>query len=214
MNEIKINTCPSCGTNNINEAEFCKKCGLHLNDDKTKTKTDPRKVFFLVSIPVVLFVSILLLNWVFPLAENAKNQKIASTFAEKGFGEASILVDKYYKNDEVKRQAWILALASPDSKNQENGERDTQNLNIQDGWRWTVERNYSYIRGRVTNKGDEDINYFKITAEYMDSNGNVLDTDYTNSGETIRPGNSKEFEIMHRHSSEYEKVRIFVEEVN
>ena len=47
----------------------------------------------------------------------------------------------------------------------------------------------------------------------MDSNGNVLDTDYTNSGETIRPGNQKEFEIMHRVDNEYTKVRIFINEV-
>ena len=87
-------------------------------------------------------------------------------------------------------------------------------LKIQDGWSWTAESNYSYIRGRVTNDGDKNINYFKITAEYMDSNGNVVDTDFTNSGETIRPGNSKEFEIMHRHSPDYHEARIFVDEVN
>lgn len=87
-------------------------------------------------------------------------------------------------------------------------------LEIQDGWKWTKDGNYTYITGRVKNMTDTNITYFKLTAEYLDSSGNILDTDYTNSGETIRPGAMKEFEIMHKYSDEYDKVRLIVEEVN
>lgn len=48
---------------------------------------------------------------------------------------------------------------------------------------------------------------------YLDNNGNVLDTDYTNSGEDLLPGMSKEFEIMHKESPEYKKVSIQVDKV-
>lgn len=90
----------------------------------------------------------------------------------------------------------------------------TNDLEIQDGWTWEYDNGYDYVRGRVKNIGVSNISYFKITAEYMDSNGNVLDTDYTNDGEMIRSGNMKEFEIMHKSNPEHVKVRIFVEEVN
>jgi len=80
-------------------------------------------------------------------------------------------------------------------------------------WDWTAERNYSYIRGRVKNNGDKTVSYFEIKALYKDDAGNVLDTDFTNSGENLLPGMSKEFEIMHKESPEYKKVNIYIEKV-
>lgn len=59
------------------------------------------------------------------------------------------------------------------------------------GWGTTIDGNYMYTKGRIKNTGDKAIRYFKLTAEYLNSKGDVLDTDYTNSTETIRPGNSK-----------------------
>lgn len=94
-------------------------------------------------------------------------------------------------------------------------ERANANLEIQEGWTWetTLGESYSYIRGTVKNMGDTVINYFEVVALYKDAEGNVLDTDYTNSGETLRPGWSKEFEIMHRVRREYKKVSIYVQNV-
>jgi len=81
-------------------------------------------------------------------------------------------------------------------------------------WEWKVDRyDYSYIKGRVKNIGLKTVYYFKITARYMDKEGNVIDSAYTNSGEELLPGMSKAFEIMHKHSSEYKKANIFVSEV-
>lgn len=80
-------------------------------------------------------------------------------------------------------------------------------------WDWTGERNYSYIRGRIKNGGDKTVSYFKIKALYKDDAGNVLDTDYTNSGEDLLPGMSKEFEIGHKESPEYKKVGILIEKI-
>lgn len=87
-------------------------------------------------------------------------------------------------------------------------------LEIQPGWENILDGDYRYITGRVKNVSDENITYFKLVAEFLDDKGNVLDTDYTNSGETIRPGSMKEFKIMHKDQDEYKKVRLFIEEVN
>lgn len=85
-----------------------------------------------------------------------------------------------------------------------------KSVEIQQGWQWTAERNYDYVRGSVKNIGDKPIEYFEVTAEYLDANGNVLDTDYTNCNETLRPGNQKKFEIMHKTDPSEKKVRIFI----
>ena len=85
-------------------------------------------------------------------------------------------------------------------------------LIIQNEKIWTNDGDYSYFKGRVKNIGNLDITYWKLTLELCDSNENVLDTDYTNSSETIRPGNMKEFEIMHKYDSEYKKARVFIDE--
>ena len=96
-------------------------------------------------------------------------------------------------------------------------EQSITNLEIQSGWTWEAMRiseNYSYIRGRVKNTGETVISYFEVAAVYKDDAGNVLDTDYTNSGETLRPGWSKEFEIMHKVNSLYTNVAIRVQNIS
>ena len=86
----------------------------------------------------------------------------------------------------------------------------TRILEIQEGWNFSIRGDYSYTNGRVKNTGETTVTYFEVTAEYLDADGNVLDTDYTNCGENVRPRNMKEFEIMHKHSKEYKKIRLFV----
>lgn len=86
-------------------------------------------------------------------------------------------------------------------------------LEIQDGWTWTTDGDYTYIKGRVKNISGNNIRYFEVVAEYLDENNKVLDTDYTNSAEIIKPNNMKEFEIMHQFNSEYKTVRIYTQDI-
>ncbi|HMT92320.1 FxLYD domain-containing protein [uncultured Thiothrix sp.] len=85
-------------------------------------------------------------------------------------------------------------------------------MHIQD-WRWEKEGNYTYVRGRVKNIGDSTVSYFKITSYYKNVSGDIIDTDFTNSGEQLQPGMAKEFEIMHKESSEYKTVSIAIDTV-
>jgi len=87
-------------------------------------------------------------------------------------------------------------------------------LQIQTGWTWTVDNyGYSKINGSVKNIGTKAITYFEITVEYLDANGKVLDTAYTNSNERINPGNEKRFEILHKHSPDFKGSRLLVNKV-
>ena len=87
-------------------------------------------------------------------------------------------------------------------------------LEIVKGWQWSDEGDWTYIRGSVKNVGDVPIGYFKVQAEYENAKGEVVDTDYTNSGERLNPGAAKKFEIMHRDSPEFKKVSISIGRVS
>lgn len=80
--------------------------------------------------------------------------------------------------------------------------------------KWTFENyGYDYVRGSLKNNSDRTVTYWKVSAEFFDKKGDVIDTAFTNSMETLRPGASKRFEIMLSHPPGGKKFRAFVEEV-
>lgn len=88
-------------------------------------------------------------------------------------------------------------------------------LAIMDGWTWNPEgKYYTKIIGKVKNVGDIDVGFFKVTAEYLDRNGNVIDTKEAADMATIRPGNQKQFEIIRENDENIAKVRLVLEEVD
>jgi len=86
-------------------------------------------------------------------------------------------------------------------------------LTIVKGWSWEKEDNYSYVRGRVRNDGSRTLRYWSVASQYLSKGGEVLDQDYTNSVQPLRPGDSQSFQIMHRDDPAYKKVQVFVQEV-
>lgn len=157
---------------------------------------------------LLLLVMLFMLSGCFGLSENEKSEQIIKLVIAEKYDEAEKLANKYYENDASKLAGTLMYI------NSEKNEKFTELLTIQDGWKWIVDGNYTYVRGRVKNTSGKTINYFKIVAHYKNKAGEVIDTDYTNSGETLGPGMSKEFEIMHRDSDEYHTVSIFVEKAS
>ena len=94
------------------------------------------------------------------------------------------------------------------------GGSNSPKLEVVKGFTWEASGDYDYVRGSVKNSGDIPIRYFKVRAEFLDKKGRVVDTDYTNSGERLEPGQRKKFEIMHRSSPEYKSVSVSVDEAS
>ena len=87
-------------------------------------------------------------------------------------------------------------------------------LVIEDGAQWTIKRDWSYVRGRVRNIGTRTIRYFEVRAYFYGSDrATVIDQDYTNSAQDLRPGTAISFEIMHRYTPDMKYYRVFVDEV-
>jgi hypothetical protein len=87
---------------------------------------------------------------------------------------------------------------------------------IKVGRDWTTEKsgNYIYIKGTVTNTSySKTISYFEVEAKFYDRYGNVIDSDWTNDGKDLAPGESRRFEIMHRYSPDEQDIKLSIKDV-
>lgn len=78
---------------------------------------------------------------------------------------------------------------------------------------FTKDGDYLYIRGSVINKSSRKVGYWKVTVNFMDKKGNIIDSGFTNALETLLPGASKRFEIMHAVLPGIDTARCYVEDV-
>lgn len=76
-----------------------------------------------------------------------------------------------------------------------------------------LEDRYFYVRGSVINRSSHTVGYWKVTANFMNKKGKIMDSGFTNALETLLPGASKRFEIMHETLPGLADMRCYVEEV-
>ena len=78
---------------------------------------------------------------------------------------------------------------------------------------WTTDKSgdYIYIRGSVKNiSHSKMISYFEVEAKFYDIYGNIIDSDWTNDGRDLAPGETRKFEIMHKCSSDEDNIKLSV----
>lgn len=91
----------------------------------------------------------------------------------------------------------------------------TFDLRVNSGWTKEKDGNYIYIKGSVTNiSSTKTISYFEVGAKFYDSRGNVIDSDYTNDGTDLSPGETRKFEIMHKYDSSEKDVILTIQKVS
>ncbi len=87
-------------------------------------------------------------------------------------------------------------------------------LRINSDWTKEKDRNYIYIKGSVTNTSlSKTISYFEVEAKFYDDYGNVIDSDWTNDSKDLEPGDTRQFEIMHRYNSDEKDIRLSIKDV-
>lgn len=99
-------------------------------------------------------------------------------------------------------QKWMKENLYPSSK-----------LEIQSGFTHKINGDYIYITGRVKNVSNSNISYFEVRVDFKDSNGNVLNSDYTNDGLTLKPNDMREFEIISKWDNEYNQYSLSIGDV-
>jgi hypothetical protein len=129
-------------------------------------------------------------------------------FFNKDYEKAKTLAYEYFGKNTSDYIAYITMIKNEEAKEY------LQYIKIQDGWKWYVDNGYIYIDGRVKNNGNKTIRYFEINASFKNKSNEIVDTDYTNSGEELIPGSMKSFNIMHRNSSDIKYISLQVKNIS
>lgn len=86
-------------------------------------------------------------------------------------------------------------------------------LSISSNWTTRTSGNYIYIEGTVQNNSSKDARYYEIGVKFLDRNGKVVDTDWTN-GTDLDAGDSQRFEVMHKKDFSYTDIQLYIKEVS
>ncbi len=90
----------------------------------------------------------------------------------------------------------------------------TYDLIVNGDWTQEKDGNYIYIKGSVTNiSTSKTISYYEVEAKFYDGMGNVIDSDWTNDSRDLEPGETRQFEMMHKYNSDEKKTILSVKEV-
>lgn len=130
-----------------------------------------------------------------------REREIIVLLNENKYDEARDLIIELYDGEEKKMEemiCWVNKVEKDEREIQEKIDELylSKKLIIQSGHKLKIDGDYAYITGRVKNVSDKPISYFEIRVDYLDDDGNVLDSDYTNDGLKLNPGEQRSFEIM------------------
>lgn len=147
-----------------------------------------------------------------------REREIIQLLNDKKYDEATVRANELYKGED-KKLAEILDYINDDIERELTRKQmleevyPSSKLEIQPGYTNEVKGDYYYITGRVKNSSNTDINYFEIQCNFLDKNGQVLDSDYTNDNLVLKPGELREFEIMHQYKPEYKRYELSIGDV-
>lgn len=200
---LSIINCPNCKKEISNNVKFCPHCGYQLNSESQLKEIKRKKsaifqIIALAAFVISLFTPMLFLNFFVLIVIGSSIISLVRKEKMWGLSLIALILGLF------------LLLTPTINESIETSYKEKVSVV---NWNWEKEDNYSYVRGRIRNDGDKIISYFKVTAYYLDDYGNVLDNDIDNDLEDLYPGMSKEFEIMHKNSSDYKSVSIEITEV-
>ncbi len=145
-----------------------------------------------------------------------REREVVQLVVHDKFDEAIIRANELYEGKELEEMVdWINKHIDINKNRQKQIQSlyPSRKLEIQSGYTHEIRNDYVYITGRVKNISDSKIRYFEVRVDFKDSNGNVLDSNYTNDGLTLNPGDMREFKIMHRWNNDYKKYSLSIDGV-
>lgn len=139
-----------------------------------------------------------------------REREIIVFLNENKYDEAREIAKKLYDGEDKRLREILVLINESEEINKQRVQIRQQSkqtvekynpsakLEIQQGHRYEVRGDYIYINGKIRNVSNSIVTYFEVRVDFMDDIGQVLDSDYTNDGLTLNPGDMREFEIMHR----------------
>lgn len=142
--------------------------------------------------------------------DDPREKEVVQLVAKGAYDEAIRSAEELYKGKELDEMIYWINTKKPTNTRKQT---QTKKLEIQSGYTDKVKGDYIYVNGRVKNTSDTNISYFEVRCDFLNDNNQVLDSDYTNDGLTLKSGEMREFEIMHKYSSEYKNYKLSIGDV-
>jgi hypothetical protein len=139
-----------------------------------------------------------------------REKEVVQLVAIGAYDRAIRSAEKSYKGKELDEMIYWINSKKP---NTTKAQAQTKKLEIQSEYTDKVKGDYIYITGRVKNISDTNISYFEVRCDFLDDDKKVLDSDYTNNGLTLKSGEMREFEIMHKYSNKYKNYKLSIGDV-
>lgn len=176
--------CPKCKKKYVDDFSFCNYCGCEL---------DYQKIPYAINRNIVLAIIIVAVVAIGGIGFAILGMKNISDIRK------DIVDSKYNK-------ALEMSMNTP----------TTSDIIINDDWvtERDIDYGYIYITGTVTNTSySKTIGYYAVEAKFYDKYGNVIDSDWTNDGQDLAPGESRKFRIMHKYSSDEKDIKLSIKDV-
>lgn len=173
---------------------------------------------------LILVLCVVLVVFVLGCAENVepdpREKEVVQLVVHEEFDKAISKAKQLYEGQELNEMIdWINSYRKKvDEHNQWINEQydemyPSRKLEIQPGSSYEIRGDYVYITGSVKNVSNSAISYFEVIVKILDESGQVVDSDYTNDGLKLEPGEMRSFEIMHRWSADFSEYVLEIGDV-
>lgn len=199
---------------------------------KKKTKTS--NVIFLISIIfIVLFIIIISLYSYTAgnMATQEKLEEIEQSVKYGNYDEATELADKYFLFDKEGKEKAYKTIKFYKNYNREHGtqyDRDkaieeqekrqeeeiksSKVLKIESLSHENEKNGYVNLNIKVKNNTDYTISYVKINIYYLDVNGNIIQSEWTNDSSKIKPGATQTITKYTKLPDGYDSYKVEIEQ--
>ena len=174
--------------------------------ESAQPKSAPKRVFIFLLIGLVILGLYIFLTT--PITESQKDKRIAQAYLEDGYDAAMELVRRYY-GDSDNAIAWAMFFSDQEDSNiKDLIEITDHNLSV------TSSGDYFDYAATIKNNSDKTLSYIEINIYLLDSEKNIIYSDWTNWSGTLPPGASTIVDTMFDYIDGVHYYRASVEEVS
>lgn len=161
---------------------------------------------------IAVFVGLMIAGIFFfsttPITESQKDERIIQAYLEEGYDAAMNLVRRYY-GDSDNAVAWAMIFSEQeDSAIKDLIDITDHNLST------TSSGNYFEYTATLKNNSDKTLSYIELTIYLLDSEKNIIYSDWTNWSGTLPPGASTTLDTMLNYIDGVQYYKASVEDIS
>lgn len=201
--------CKYCGAQILDDASICPACKKKREVQSSSKKSFNKRICFAIAAIVILLVTSFLLMGSGRCHESGcKNKAVAGS--NYCYSHKCALKSCNKKRFSYSNYCYTHYLDYDDDASAKNSRVSASELSLEVTRLYLSSTgNYYYAEGTVKNNSSSTVSYVKVKCAFLDSSGNVVDTDWTYAvgSEGLAPGESKKWEMMVSYDRKIEKCR-------